>query len=70
MARGPGSGDDPTDGAADRQARVVGEARWPMAGAVLAATVLTYLLPADPRAGRQPAPTGHRATPILRPPAN
>src|SRR5262245_6309402 len=49
MARGPDSGDDPTDGAADRQADVVGEARWPMAGAVLAAMVLTYLLPADLR---------------------
>jgi hypothetical protein len=52
MARQSGGDDDPTAapaGAADRQARVVGEARWPMAGAVLAAMVLTYLLPADLR---------------------
>jgi len=32
---------------------VVGEARWPMAGAVLAAMVLTILLPADVRFGPQ-----------------
>jgi hypothetical protein len=31
---------------------VVGEARWPMAGAVLAAMVLTLLLPDDLRLGR------------------
>jgi hypothetical protein len=52
MARQSGGDDDPTAapaGAADRQARVVGEARWPMAGAVLAAMVLTYLLPVDLR---------------------
>jgi hypothetical protein len=52
MADQSGGDDDPTAapaGAADRQARVVGEARWPMAGAVLAAMVLTYLLPADLR---------------------
>jgi len=30
---------------------VAGEARWPMAGAVLAAIVLTILLPADLRLG-------------------
>jgi uncharacterized membrane protein len=36
---------------AERQARIVGEARWPMAGAVLAAMVLTYLLPEDLRLG-------------------
>jgi hypothetical protein len=36
------SGDDPT---------ILGEARWPMAGAVLAAAVLTILLPDDMRFG-------------------
>jgi hypothetical protein len=34
---------------AEREARIVGEARWPMAGAVLAAMLLTYLLPKDLR---------------------
>jgi uncharacterized membrane protein len=33
------------------QNRVVGEARWPMAGAVVAAMVLTFLLPKDLRPG-------------------
>jgi hypothetical protein len=33
------------------QAPVVGEARWPMAGAVVAALVLTYLLPDELRLG-------------------
>lgn len=53
MAHEPGGGDDDPAAAeahgADRQARIVGEARWPMAGAVLAAMVLTYLLPDDLR---------------------
>jgi len=53
MTLEPGAGkDDPTPAearAAKRQARIVGEARWPMAGAVLAAMVLTYLLPEDLR---------------------
>jgi len=51
MTHQPG-GDDPTVAGAseaERQARIVGEARWPMAGAVVAAMVLTYLLPADLR---------------------
>jgi hypothetical protein len=33
------------------ETHVVGEARWPMAGAVLAAIVLTTLLPAAVRVG-------------------
>lgn len=37
--------------ATDRGERVLSEARWPMAGAVLAAMLLTYLLPADLRLG-------------------
>ncbi len=37
----------------DTEDDVVGEARWPMAGAVLAAMVLTILLPADMRFGPQ-----------------
>lgn len=37
------------DRAAERPGGVVGEARWPMAGVVLAAMVLTYLLPEDLR---------------------
>lgn len=42
----PGGGrDEPTPG----EARIVGEARWPMAGAVLAAMLLTYLPPEDLR---------------------
>ena len=53
MAHEPGGGDDDPAAAeahgAGRQARIVGEARWPMAGAVLAAMVLTYLLPDDLR---------------------
>jgi hypothetical protein len=52
MAHQPDGGDDdPTAAAADRQGRIVGEARWPMAGAVLAAMVLTLLLPDDLRLG-------------------
>jgi len=35
----------------DSDARVLAEARWPMAGAVLAAMFLTYLLPEDLRFG-------------------
>jgi hypothetical protein len=37
--------------ATDRGERILSEARWPMAGAVLAAMLLTYLLPADLRLG-------------------
>ena len=37
------------DRAAEQPGRIVGEARWPMAGVVLAAMVLTYLLPEDLR---------------------
>lgn len=37
------------DRAAERPGGIVGEARWPMAGVVLAAMVLTYLLPEDLR---------------------
>jgi hypothetical protein len=33
--------------AADEPGRTVAEARWPMAAAVVAALVLTYLLPDD-----------------------
>jgi hypothetical protein len=55
MTLEPGAGkDDPMPAearAAGRQAEIVGEARWPMAGAVLAAMVLTYLLPEDLRLG-------------------
>jgi hypothetical protein len=37
--------------ATDRGERILSEARWPTAGAVLAAMLLTYLLPADLRLG-------------------
>ena len=37
------------DRAAERPGGIVGEARWPMASVVLAAMVLTYLLPVDLR---------------------
>jgi hypothetical protein len=53
MTLEPGAGkDDPmsaVDRAAERPGGIVGEARWPMAGVVLAAMVLTYLLPEDLR---------------------
>lgn len=39
------------DQATERPGGIVGEARWPMAGVVLAAMVLTYLLPEDLRLG-------------------
>jgi hypothetical protein len=44
----PPTSDGPLSGADDE---VVGEARWPMAGAVLATIILTILLPDDVRAG-------------------
>jgi hypothetical protein len=54
--RGPEQGND-TSTVADSEKRaeddVVGEARWPMAGAVLAAIVLTILLPDAMRIGPQ-----------------
>jgi hypothetical protein len=54
--RGPEQGND-TPTVADSEKRgeddVVGEARWPMAGAVLAAMVLTILLPDTMRLGPQ-----------------
>jgi hypothetical protein len=50
-----GGKDEPPPGEAREaereEARIVGEARWPMAGAVLAAMLLTYLLPKDLRLG-------------------
>jgi uncharacterized membrane protein len=51
---GPDRGTDttPADGS-DTDDGVVGEARWPMAGAVLAAMVLTILLPGAERLGPQ-----------------
>jgi hypothetical protein len=55
MARRPEAGMSGPAAAAvsepDRESEFVGEARWPMAGAVLAAMVLTYLLPDDIRLG-------------------
>jgi uncharacterized membrane protein len=45
---GPGR---PAAAELDRTRQIGGEARWPMAGAVLAAMVLTYLLPDDIRLG-------------------
>lgn len=45
------SGPGPAVAELDRTRQVGGEARWPMAGAVLAAMVLTYLLPDDIRLG-------------------
>ena len=55
MTLEPGAGkDDPmsaADRAAERPGGIVGESRWPMAGVVLAAMVLTYLLPEDLRLG-------------------
>jgi hypothetical protein len=56
VTRGPEQGND-TSTVADSEKRaeddVVGEARWPMAGAVLAAIVLTILLPDAMRIGPQ-----------------
>ena len=56
MTRGPEQGND-TSPVVDSEKRaeddVVGEARWPMAGAVLAAIVLTILLPDTMRLGPQ-----------------
>ena len=56
MTCGPEQGND-TSTVADPEKRVeddlVGEARWPMAGAVLAAIVLTILLPDTMRLGPQ-----------------
>jgi hypothetical protein len=56
VTRGPDQGND-TSTVADSEKRaeddVVGEARWPMAGAVLAAIVLTILLPDTMRLGPQ-----------------
>ena len=47
---GPDRGTDTTPAAgSDTDDGVVGEARWPMAGAVLAAMVLTILLPGAER---------------------
>ena len=55
MTLEPGAGKDDPMSAADRAAEppggIVGESRWPMAGVVLAAMVLTYLLPEDLRLG-------------------
>jgi uncharacterized membrane protein len=49
-----GNGTSRADDSAERAgADVVGESRWPMAGAVLAAMVLTILLPATLRVGPQ-----------------
>jgi hypothetical protein len=45
------SGAPPAAGSAKGAGDVVGEARWPMAGAVLAAMVLTFLLPDTVRLG-------------------
>ena len=42
---------EPTPGSPPEGTLVVGEARWPMAGAVLAAMILTYRLPDDLRPG-------------------
>jgi hypothetical protein len=56
VTRGPEQGNE-TSTVADSEKRaeddVVGEARWPMAGAVLAAIVLTILLPDAMRIGPQ-----------------
>jgi hypothetical protein len=53
MTGRPESGDDAAAGDSSEAGDdvVAGEARWPMAGAVLAAIVLTILLPDDVRAG-------------------
>jgi hypothetical protein len=53
MAREPEPSDDPAVGSTVPTGDdvVVGEARWPMAGAVVAAIVLTILLPAPLRLG-------------------
>jgi hypothetical protein len=54
MIRGPDQREDPPNAAESERladADVAGEARWPMAGAVLAAMVLTILLPDDVRLG-------------------
>jgi hypothetical protein len=49
---GPDRGNEtPTAAGSDTEDDVVGEARWPMAGAVLAAMVLTILLPGTLRLG-------------------
>jgi hypothetical protein len=51
---GPHRGNDTSTAAgSDTEDDVVGEARWPMAGAVLAAIVLTILLPDTMRLGPQ-----------------
>jgi hypothetical protein len=51
---GPDRGNDrPTAAGSDTEDDVVSEARWPMAGAVLAAIVLTILLPDTVRLGPQ-----------------
>src|SRR4249919_2027103 len=56
MTHEPGHGDEDPEardadeaGAAGAEDQVIGEARWPMAGAVIAAMVLTVLLPEDLR---------------------
>jgi hypothetical protein len=54
MTRGPDSGENASTSAASPEQSggdVVGEARWPMAGAVVAAIVLTILLPDAVRVG-------------------
>ncbi|HEX2432665.1 MAG TPA: hypothetical protein VHI55_01835 [Gaiellaceae bacterium] len=54
MTPGPHRGNDTlTAAGSDTEDDVVGEARWPMAGAVLAAIVLTILLPDTMRLGPQ-----------------
>jgi len=54
VTAGPERASDTSTGAgSDAVDDVVGEARWPMAGAVLAAIVLTILLPDSARLGPQ-----------------